>query len=144
MKLYDCGICRDTGFEDHAGYRLIPCDHMAPLPPLPDLLPCPNPNCEGSAPRYKNGPKTGEYIMCMGCGLSVTDGGQNRLYATWNGLLRCDPGPPKAWLYANRFGDAELIFNRNTEYATRLREQGYSEDPLYLGARIAKQEAANV
>lgn len=135
-----CPMCGDSGFKDHAGLRLDPCDHQLPEP-LPELLPCPNPACGSSDVRFRSNTRGAQWISCSACSLSVSDGNQDRQYATWNGLLRPDARPPKAWIYENEFGDAELIFNRNTEYAARLREQGYSEDPLYLGAPIAKQEA---
>lgn len=138
----DCTMCDDTGFKDHAGLRLDPCDHQQP-PALPNLLPCPNPTCGSTDVRFRSNTRGAQWISCGGCSLSVSDGNQDRQYATWNGLLRLEQCQPKAWVYENRFGDAELIFNRNTEYASRLREQGYSEDPLYLGARPSEQEAGN-
>lgn len=132
MTLPHCLICADTGFKDHASFRMEPCDHLQ-LPPLPALKPCPNPSCGSTRIVFRSDPSTGQTIACRDCGLSTTEGGQDHQYATWNGLLRADIGPPRAWLYTSRFGDAELIFNRNTEYAVRLREQGYCEAPLYLG-----------
>lgn len=95
MTLPDCLMCDDTGFKDHAGLRLDPCNHVQ-LPPLPDLLPCPNPNCDRSDPRYRASAKGGQYVACGGCGLMVTDGGQDRLYATWNGLLRAPLPQPQS------------------------------------------------
>lgn len=132
MTLPHCLMCDDTGYKDHASFRMEPCNHLQ-LPPLPGLLPCPNPACRSERVTYNDDPRTGRSITCHACGLSTTQGCQDHQYATWNGLNRLDLGPPKAWLYASRFGDRELIFNRNTEYAVRLREQGYSETPLYAG-----------
>jgi hypothetical protein len=108
------------------------CDHLQLLP-LPELLPCPNPTCRSDRVSYTADAHTGRSITCRACGLSTTQGGQDHQYATWNGLIRLDPGPPKAWLYTSRFGDRELIFNRNTEYAARLREHGYCEAALFVG-----------
>lgn len=142
MTLPACLMCDDKGYKDHGGLCLDPCDHMQ-LPPLPELKPCPNPACRSTRVHYKADLRGAQSITCRDCGLSTTMGGQDHQYAMWNGLLRADPGPPKAWLYANKHGDAELIFNRNTEYAVRLREQGYSEDPLYVGVPMTGREAEN-
>lgn len=141
MTLPHCLICDDTGFKDHASFRMEPCDHLL-LPPLPELLPCPHPSCRSTRVSYKAHPRTGQSVSCRDCGLSTTQGGQDQQYATWNSLLRVDPGPPKAWLYVGS-GGAELIFNRNTEYAVRLREHGYSETPLYAGVAVITREAEN-
>ncbi len=132
MTLPHCLICDDTGFKDHASFRMEPCDHLQ-LPPLPALKPCPNPSCGSTRIVFRADPRTGQKITCRDCGLSTTQGGQDHQYATWNSLPRLVDPKPRAWLYVSRFGDAELIFNRSTEYAVRLREQGYSEDPLYCG-----------
>jgi len=132
VTLPHCRMCDDTGYKDHTSFRMEPCDHVQLLP-LPELLPCPNPACRSDRVSFKADPRTGQSITCHACGLSTTQGGQDHHYATWNGLVRLDPGPPKAWLYVSRFGDAELIFNRSTEYAARLREQGYFEAALFVG-----------
>lgn len=133
MTSVHCLICNDTGFKDHATFATEPCDHLQ-LPPLPDLLPCPNPACGSDRVAYTSDPRTGKTITCRACGLSTTQGGQDVQYATWNGLLRLADGEPKAWLYVSRNGDKELILNRHTEYAGRLRELGYAEIALYAGA----------
>ncbi|EJL30085.1 hypothetical protein [Novosphingobium sp. AP12] len=138
MTTPSCPMCNDTGYKDDASLRLDPCDHQRP-PALPALLPCPNPACGSTDVHFRSNRRGAQWISCGGCSLSVSDGNQDRQHATWNGLLRPDARPPKAWIYENHFGDAELIFNRDTEYAARLREQGYSEDPLYLGVVAANK-----
>lgn len=89
MKKPDCIMCDDTGFKDHAGSRLDPCDHLQ-LPPLPDLLPCPNPVCGSTNVAFRANMRGAQWISCADCSLSISDGGQDRQYAAWNGLLRAN------------------------------------------------------